>query len=202
MVFEEYNENVDAAEELREQGEFSKAGHHYTAAAYLRLGKGKYAADCLNNNMVDVSIGFRNLFAAALCYRLADQLERSQIRCQQGISLAEEMREYVFDYEMQKGVMYEYIGDFRLIGNLDNWKEAYTKAAHYYDGCENIIGWTAECEFDQNITFALGLARSVDYGIGRREKEQLKYESLRMRIDFKKNDYPEIIDNLISSGRW
>lgn len=202
MTFEEYKDKRDSAVELRSRGSFTQAGHLYTAAAHEILGRANYAEEPLEKSQVDTARGLSAFMSAALCYRLAGENDRCWIRCSQGILIAEEIRDHVANYEPQQGMMYEYIGDFRVIGGREDWKAAYEAAEAIYAEVDNVIGWIAEPEIDINTTFMVKVAKSVDYEIDRHTKAEIDSCSLDRRIQYKQANFKEIIDRVIEEGEW
>lgn len=198
MSFEDYQQYRDAAEESRRSGEFTKAGHQYTAAGYEILGHAEYAQEPFERGQVDATYGLISLISATLCYRLAGNLARCRVRKEQGILLAEELRDHVVRYDAQRGVMNEYMGDFELICDAGDWRSAYDEADTFYRIVENEIGWRAEPEFEMNLGFMLEVASQADYGIDRRTKDDLKTSDLEDRTAFKREHYSDIISKLVA----
>lgn len=91
MSFEDYVQYRDGADSRRKSGEFADAGTHYTLASYEAFGKSGY------RGTADISRGTYCLMSASLCYKLAGQDDRYQNRCRQGILIAEDLRDYVFE---------------------------------------------------------------------------------------------------------
>lgn len=200
MSFEDYQQYRNAAEETRKSGEFTEAGHEYTAAAYEILGHANYAQEPFERGQVDTTSGLISLLSATLCYRLGGDLARSRVRSEQGILLVEELRDHVVRYDAQRGVMYEYIGDFELISDTGDWRVAYDEADTYYRDVENVIGWRAEPEFEMNLGFMFELASEANSSIDRETKDDLKTSDLERRTAYKRNHYPEIISKRITSA--
>ncbi|WP_141551650.1 hypothetical protein [Natrinema sp. CBA1119] len=142
------------------------------------------------------------MLAAALCYRLAETIKRCRMRCSQGILLAEEIRDYTAAYEPQQGIMWEYIGDFRVIADRQDWTDAYDMAASYYEGCDNVIGWIAEPEFEINMSFMLTVSDAVEHGIDQQTKSEITARSLERRIEYKRKHFQEIISQVVSQEEW
>lgn len=202
MSFDSYREYRERASECRANGAFDQAGHYYTAAAHEALGHANYASESLDHGQVNTARGLRSTLAAALCYRLAETIERCRIRCSQGILLAEEIRDYTATYEPQQGIMWEYIGDFRVIADRQDWMDAYDMAASYYEDCNNVIGWLAEPEFETNMAFMLTVADAVEYDIDRQTKSEITASSLDRRIAYKREHFKKIISKVVSRGEW
>jgi hypothetical protein len=201
MSFKDYQRYRDDAEESRESGDFAEAGHRYTAAGYEILGHANYAQEPFERGQVDTTYALISMLSATLCYRLSGDLARSNVRGKQGILLVEELRDHVVRYDAQRGVMYEYIGDFRLVADSGDWESAYDEAEEYYVDVENVIGWRAEPEFEMNLGFLFDVASQADYGIDRRIKDDLKTSALERRIEFKRDHFMDIVSELVPEER-
>lgn len=202
MVFEGYRDYKNEAKQCRERAEYLEAAHCYTAAANEILGTANYATGKLETGQVDTARGLRIVLAAALCYRLAGASERSRIRCRQGILLCEELRDHVVAYDAQKGVMDEYIGDFKTIGNFGTPADDYRAAQERYEEVTNPIQWQAEPEFEMNLTFMLDLLDATEKALERQQKREITAESLMARIEYKLDEFDDIVETVVASGSW
>lgn len=202
MVFEEYRRYRTAAYHLATSGAFLKAGHAFTSAAHESLGAADYAGSSLTHSQVDTARAFSSLHSATLSYRLAGVDERSRIRASQGIALAEEIRDHIANYDPQIGCMWEYIGDFHVITGAGEWGHAYESAASHYRECENVIGWIAEPEFAINTSLFLELASAAAHEIDRDTKGEIRSSSLIRRIEYKRANFSDIIESVISRNEW
>lgn len=200
MSFEDYQNYRDAAEEAQKSGEFTEAGHHFTSAAHEILGHAEYTQEPLERGQVDTIYGLRSMLYATLYYRVEGYLARCRVRGKQGILLAEELRDHVAQYDAQRGVMYEYIGDFELISETGDWRSSYDEADTYYRDIENVTGWRAEPEFEMNLGFMFELASEADFSIDKETKDDLKSSDLERRTAYKRSHYPEIISKRITSA--
>ncbi|MFC7079371.1 hypothetical protein [Halorussus caseinilyticus] len=194
--------DYEAANQHRRAGRFSEAGDDYTLAAYHRLGEGQVTREPLEDGQTDVARGLCNLLSAVVCYRLGGEPERAANRAEQGELIATDIREYVAAYEPQRGLMDEYVGDFRLLGGLPEFDGAYRDAQAVYADTSNQIGWQAEPEFEVNMTLFLELARAADHDIERTKKAAIKTESLVERIRYKRDAFPGIVADVVEAGDW
>jgi len=134
MRFEKAHEHERAGKEHWESGEFVEAGESYTAAAFHYFAD--WPPECRGKN---ISHGEYYLLFAATCYRRGGQTDRAKNRCRQGIIFAEELLDRTKDvggstsYDRARyAAWYEYIGDFQLIGSLEDKVNAYERAKQIY----------------------------------------------------------------------
>lgn len=200
MTFERFVEHRDKAEEAQTQGAFESAANNFTLAAYEILGSSNCTTAPLEDDSTKVGRGLCSLLSSAVCYRRAGVEDRCRNRCHQGILVCEDIEDHVAAYAPQKGLMNEYIGDYRLIGDLGNHEAAYENARTIYEETDNHIGWQAEPEFELNMTFFLELAKSADVDIDRTTKASIKAESLVDRIEFKRDRFPAILETVVTDS--
>lgn len=187
----------DKAIEFRKAGDFESAGNHYTCAGFLGLGESELSSGDVSEWAIGDAV--RCLQSAALCYRLDANLDRCKLRCEQGITIAKELREFVLDPAPEKGLTFEYEGDFRVIGNLDEYEEAYLTAARYYMDNKPFDGWESETLFVSNYKLFEELVESTGHEIP--EYLDLNYEFLH-RVKYKQTEFPSIVQQLIEQGKW
>lgn len=200
MTFEEYKTYKEKAIENKAAKEFEEAGDRFTLAMHAILAESEYVTKPFEDDSLNSARGLRCLLSAALYYRVGENLDRCRNRCKQGILLTEDLRDHVVTHDPQRGLMYEYIGDFRVIGNLEGWRVAYDTASDYYAECRNPIQWQAEPEFELNISFLLDLAEEGGIAVSRKQKNEISAESLTKRIAYKRENFPTIVDQFLPSG--
>lgn len=162
MTIEQASQHRTQAEEKREQGEYVTAGHYYSQAAFEIAGVGAF---------INTSDGteLRRLLEACTCYRIggADQWCRNRARL--GELLAEEWAQRVFtkpepsyDFDRaERGVWYEYIGDFRTVGQLGDPDPMYARAKEIYRDAGDPMANLAETPQKANISYFNSLARAA-----------------------------------------
>lgn len=202
MSFEEFKRYRETAIEHRECTEFVKAGDYYTLAGFEALGAGKFTVAPFEHGESNTARGLRSLLEATVCYRTVNDKKRAQSHARQGISICRDIQEYVVKYDVQKALMNEYVGDFRLIGNLDGFTDAYKEAGKTYRSVENPIGWQAEPSFELNISFFLSLCQATNHDISNSQKALITAESLTERIKYKQKHYPDIIERVVCESCW
>ena len=195
----------------RRAGDLETAGTYYVAAArgslmqFRRLPDDPADPDADQPDPKSYQFGFAisDLLVGALCYRLAGSIDRCRRHCEQGDSIVSDLREErVYTSDARIGLLYEIRGDFRLIGELDDFDADYVRAANRYERVENDLGWSMEGGFEDVVQIPLELAESVGMGVDESRRTEIMYESLEERIEYKRRNYPEIIDAVVESGSW
>lgn len=135
----------EIAEKERTTSDYINAGEYYSQAAFERAGGGTF---------VDGSDGaeLQHLLDACTCYRVGGADKWCQNRAQMGELLAEELAtrafsapkpSHAFD-QAQRGVWYEFVGDFRTVGRLGDSDAAYEKARDTYRDAGDATTGSAE----------------------------------------------------------
>lgn len=190
--------NIDYRQEAdgrRLDRDFEAAGDNYTVAAYKELEESEYAV------WRQLGSGLAELAHAAICYKLSEAPGRCKNRCQQGLLIAEDLEENVAEAEPQKGLMYELAGDFKLIGDIGQYSQEYERAEQIYARYESdSLRWQAESEFEVGIAPFIRVVQSVDHTIERYSR--VRSSSLLVRINYKSDHFPELLEELIESGKW
>lgn len=193
--------HVARARSLRKEGRLEEAGDNFTAAAYGDFAKG-------TPTVTWYSGGETNLERAALCYRICEQMERCENRCRQGILIAEEMVDRVFDMDpgsewgrARRAIWHEFIGDFRTIAGLDGSDAAYSRAASEYRRNGDPETSYAEEEHPPIFNFY----RSV---VGAVEQDPGPFDTVTSTLTFsqwvelKRSRLGEAIEILCDRGEW
>lgn len=187
-------ENSKSAREAYRDGEYVKAGDYYTQAAYSA-----FAHDSITK-VVDGQIagGLYYLLQASYGYRRGQQLDRAKNRCKQGILIASDIRENKVEETVRVGILWEYIGDFRFLGEICDPIDAYEKAATKYSSAEmeSSFSWSSNPLIDRNVTFLTWLHRESDTSVPTDQK--LDYNS-EFRISYKKQHMGTLIDSVCDS---
>lgn len=202
------------AQEQRNKGAFDDAGRYYTAAAhgwFMRFRS--LPEDLPDSYSVPASSpkylgrGVQDILASALCFRLADAPDRCQNRCEQGLLFVNDLLDHQelvqeSDEQPRIGLLHEMVGDLRLFGDLEGHDDAYRTAQEYYEGVSSQRGWQSEPEFDSQIRTLVELAKSADYGLEKGTERKILHESLTARIEYKREHYPTIIQEVLTDGTW
>jgi hypothetical protein len=109
----------------------------------------------------------------------------------------------------RSGLAHELIGDFRLYGDLGDHEEQYgiarqeyeTVRAEYPAETPEIV-WQAEPEFAPTMSILIELARSTNYGLNEETATQIRDRSLVDRIEYKRDHYEAITDEVLADGNW
>ncbi|MEY7849043.1 hypothetical protein AB7C87_07535 [Natrarchaeobius sp. A-rgal3] len=200
--------HAEYARELRQEGDLSLAGEHYTSSAYGYLMRFRKVDRNEPEALAPPMFGkfATNLFLGALCHRIAGDLERSNNQCKVAIFLIKDIRDHVPRFSGRSGIpmglCHELIGDFRLLGGFDSHDIPYQEAKQVYSRTDNDRQWSAEPEFEIQMMLFIDLAESVGFDFSEEEKEEIQYLSLEKRIQYKRNNFSLIIDQVIEAGNW
>lgn len=204
MIEREYREK---AARLRAAGQIREAANYYVSSAFGYLMKFRHL-DGGDHRLSPTKFGYFTsvLLLGALCHRISGNPERARHYSSVGIEVVADIRDnetmYDTDVEAPTGLCQEFIGDFRLVGQLDCWKDAYRTAADHYSTVDNHRQWAAEPEFEQPMITLIELAEGVDYDLTDDTKGRIRYTSLEARIRFKHDHYEEIIQRVVDEGNW
>jgi hypothetical protein len=195
MTLEAFATYQEQAEAARKVGNNSEAGDYYTLACHEALGRSEYVIPPFEDGAVYAAWGLKSLLFASLCYRRAGAMDRCQNRCQHGILICEEIRDITVKSEAQRGMMNEYIGDFRHLGTIEGATDAYNAAYEQYQAFDDVfdsVEWQAEPEFELNMTFFLQFVDAVGHEIDRRTKDEIR-ELLVARIEYKREHFADLV---------
>ncbi|USZ71101.1 hypothetical protein [Natronosalvus halobius] len=126
-----------------------------------------------------------------------------------GILIAEEMidrvfaadpLEYFYD-QARRGVWYEYIGDFRCIGNFGDPTSAYDQAREVYEAADDPDTWYSEQEHGYTMAVFREVARGVNRDPGPIDDMENDM-TLTDWVSFKEDAYPSLLDDLTERGDW
>ncbi|MXR52517.1 hypothetical protein GRX03_12980 [Halovenus sp. WSH3] len=196
------------ARECRRADRLERAGAYYVAAA---MGNQMRLRPSPENTSIDEPVGVwptafgyavENLFAGALCYRLADAPTQCRRYARRGHDLATELFEAGVFEGAREGLLHEVRGDFRVLGGLDEPDPAYERAAEHYREAETDLGWQMEDDFDAVSRYVVELAHSAEYGLDETTREKITRRSLAARIQYKRAELPGILDAVIADGNW
>lgn len=186
-----------AAVDLRESGDYPAAADRYTSAGYAELAEGNFDIGMQGDRL---GTGLYCLLAASLCYRLANAPVRSRTRCEEGIMVAAEYRDYVVEHRAQVGLLYEFQGDFEIIGEIDDGVDLYERAAQIYENeVTTHIGWASEPMFEWNWKFIREIATAAEWPIP--DKEHV-YSELERRARYKRETFADRIEAVVAGGNW
>jgi len=200
---EQASQYEETADDHRLRGEFVEAGDTYTTAAYAYLA----------THLPKTAKGFCDpgfcLLEAAVCYRLGGQMNRCVNRCEQGILLAEDVLDRVdareppkcaFD-RARRAALYEFIGNFRIIGGLDGAAEAYDEAINIYETEDNPITAYIEQEHMSLLGFLELLSKGVDAD-GELGAKWWNEARLTEWVSYERNRLPILLSELDKQGEW
>jgi len=202
MTNKDYFQLSREASEQRQQQNFDRAGVIYTSTAYNSLGKH------IPEYMAQLASGLTHLLSASLCFRLAGADQRAANRAKQGELLVEDAREHVATSVAERGVTYEYSGDFRVIGEFADYKKPYRRAAEAYEMYEQQstinerVGQLSEEIFHNNTLFLRRIRRALDVEIPEELASTIEFHSPVKRIEYKQDQFPDLVAALVSQGEY
>lgn len=180
--------NSKSAREAYRNGEFTKSGACYTQAAYSAL-----AQDSITN-AIDGQIagGLYYLLHASYGYRRAQRIDRAGNRCEQGILIASDIIEHQIEDTVREGLLLEYIGDFKVLGDIDGQNSVYDKAAMKYTaaGVDSSFSWPSNPLVDKNVTFLTWLHRERNTPVPEDDLEC----GFNRRIEYKKSQMRAVVN--------
>lgn len=195
MTSEKSHEYKKEAEGFLSTHEFLKAGDRFSLSAYEGMGERKYSAFWTAESL-------RMLLMAGVCYWAGEEERRRKNRCEQGVLITEDLREYETRYDAEVGVMHEFEGDFKLIGGLGGWEKSYDNACETYSKCENPLGWNSDPPFSSNIKFLKDLARASgeEVDLGSSLWQEIINTSFTARIEYKRKNLQKLIKKIAEDG--
>lgn len=196
--------NKEKAIELRNDEKLIDAGEQFTLTAYQYLGQSSFSPPYGHT-----AWGLYALLMAGTCYIIGGEESRCKNRCRQGILIAEDIKhrvlaepvpENIYDHA-RRGAWDEYIGDFRVLGQLEEADEAYDAAVEIYlDAGDPDTGFS-EQEHMRLRQYFTEVAGATGYNSG--ELNRLRTSiSFSAWIAYKREYFPDILDRLSKSEKW
>ena len=134
MTTEAGAQKAETARKCRSKGRYNEAAEYYTAAAYEYFGENGL------KHAVSTARGLRYLLIGAACLRHESDHDRCRNRCWQGVLISRAVaqaaeslpRESHPHEQSERGIWYEFEGDFRAVGGVSDAGSAYEKAERVY----------------------------------------------------------------------
>lgn len=201
---------VQFARTQRQNQNFTIAGNYYVAVGHGHLMGFRRLPENITDedasppsvSMAQFGYGMKYMLAGVLCYRLGDLPHRSRNLCNRASLLLSDIREEEYTARPKIGLCYEIEADFMTVANMSGSEAAYENAVHYYEDTDSDLGWQMEDAFDDFTLLVEELADSVGYEIDDEARERFRRLSLRDRIEYKREHFPDIIDRVIEVGNW
>lgn len=191
--------------------EYERSGDAYTRDAWCSLAEPRdnqspFSAD----EMGWVGRGLQSLVVAVIAYRVAGRPERARYRSVEGVAVARDLRN-ALEHPAQRGCLTEFVGDFKLAGDLDGVAEAYEEAGRAYeaesDGIESAQALGTTPLFEAAAGPLQQVARSTANGEIAVTWDQLHGSDpsqpgrfLAHRAAFKRNRFPSLLSEMLESG--
>lgn len=202
MTREQARQYRHEAERKRKAGEFVTAGEYYSQAAFELVGVGAF---------INTSSGaeLRRLLEACTCYRIGGAGQWCTNRARLGELLAEEWAERAFSGEepshafdrAERGVWYEYIGDFRTVGQFGDIDAAYEQAKKVYRDAGDPNANLYEQRHGSNMAFFKSVATASDKNMDE-VYSVLKRESFSTWVEYKQEQLPKLLETVIQNESY
>jgi len=191
--------------------EYERAGDAYTRDAWCSLAEPRENQDPFSaDEMGWVGRGLQSLVVAAVAYRVAGRSERARYRSVEGVAVARDLRN-ALEQPAQRACLAEFVGDFKLAGDLDGVAGAYEEAKAEYEaasgGIESAQALATTPLFEAAAGPLQQVARSTADGEIAVTWDQLHGSDpsqpgrfLARRAAFKRNRFPSLLADLLSSG--
>jgi hypothetical protein len=162
----EYGSHRDAAIGALADREYERAGDRYARAAWADLAGGDADRDPFEpGRRGTVGVGLGYLTAGTVAYRVAGRDRRAKRRAVEGVAIARDLRDAVFEEPVQRACLTEFVGDLRAAAGLDA-AEAYESAAAAYEAAapEDPVGWATTLLFEAANRTVQQVARGLADG--------------------------------------
>lgn len=199
------------ARDLRRDGEYNEAATYYVAKAHGELMRFRRIPEEYSEQAVQLSSPFTSRFGHAmqdlvlgvLCFRIGASVQRCQNHAMQGCLVVDDiLEEDVYTASAQIGLCHEIKGDLQLLARNQDFDESYRHAENYYRDVDSPLGWQMEDEFDEFSLLLVELGKSADFEFEPGTVEKIRRLSLRDRIEFRRNHFPIIIEEIVEAGHW
>jgi hypothetical protein len=163
----EYGRHRDAAVGALADREYERAGDRYTRAAWADLAGGDADRDPFESeDRGTVGVGLGYLTVGTVAYRVAGRDPRAKRRAVEGVAVARDLRDAVFEEPVQRACLTEFVGDLRAAAGLDAGG-AYGSAAGAYEEADptDPVRWATTLLFEA----ANGAVQQVSRGLANGE---------------------------------
>lgn len=198
------HEWAEVADTLRSDGDFTSAADHYALAGYAHMAERPPSGYCKH-----ISWALHRVLVAGVCDQIADRPNRCRNRCRQGVLIAEDTLDRVRDtsrsnhaYDQARiGAWYEYIGDLRLVGDIDHPHSAYEQATAVYREAGDPSSGFAEQEHMRLHDFFQNVA--LPRGHDEEEWNEVEaHASLTEWVEYKREHLPGYLSELYRQNEW
>jgi len=162
----EYGSHRDAAVGALADRAYERAGDCYTRAAWADLAGGEADRDPFEpERRGTVGVGLGYLAVGTVAYRVAGRDRRAKRRAVEGVAVARDLRDAVFEAPVQRACLAEFVGDLRAAAGLDA-AEAYESAAEAYEAAapEDPVDWATTPLFEAANRTVQQVARGLADG--------------------------------------
>ena len=205
----EYGSHRDAAVGALADREYERAGDRYTRAAWVDLAGGDADRDPFEpESRGTVGVGLGHLTAGTVAYRVAGRDRRAKRRAVEGVAVARDLRDAVFEAPVQRACLTEFVGDLRAAAGLDA-AAAYGSAADAYGTAapDDPVEWATTPLFEAAIATVQQVARGLANGEIAAPWDDLHGPDpgdggayLAGRARYKARRFPGLVDHAVEAG--
>lgn len=203
MTHEKGRELAKRAHKSRQEGSIVEAGDRFTSAAFEYLGESELQPRSAGSHAM------LYLLLAATCYRIGGSTSKLENRCSIGVKMAKEFGDEAtsgpppsYDYDSaERGVWYEFAGDFQVVGQPDPKTVGYEDAIEVYEAAGDPRISLAEQIPMRAIEYFSLVYRSAGKNIDQ-FREHKQTDSFTEWLKFKQSTLPECLSELDESGQF
>jgi hypothetical protein len=200
---------ANAVDALAERA-YERAGDEYTRAGWQTLAAPREGLSGFEPDEKGwVGRGLAALIVAAVAYRVAGRADRGTHRGVEGVAIARDLTNTLAE-PVQEACLAEFVGDFRVVGGLDDAAAAYDDAAAAYAEVGDEIDpqyWGTTPLFQAAAAPIKQVARSTENGEIAVQWEDLHGSDpaqpgafLAHRARYKKQRFPTLVDRVVDDG--
>lgn len=202
MTRQQARKYLEKAEKKRSNGDYVAAGEYYSQAAFERAGVGTFVNGSDGSEL-------RCLLHACTCYRVGEAEKWYQNRARMGELLTEELATRAFSKpepthtfdKAQRGVWYEFAGDFRTVGGFTDAAAAYEQAKQVYREAGNPTTGSAEQPHMAVLSYFDSVAKAADADIDE-IRGSTSNQPLSNWVTYKQDRLPKYLEILDDRGEY
>lgn len=209
-MYDQYIEQLDEAEELFKNKQFERAGNRFTQAAFFAFSGCARFSEAYLSNEWQITEGIYSLINASLSFKLADLQCRGNWRSSMGALILKEIIKDLNnidsqgegEFEPKMGILYEFLGDFKVISSDNGFEEDYNRAKELYRNSSEPWDWQSQPGFEDNSRFFFEVAELAEYHLQKSEfRKTINNSGLQIRIEYKMDHFPKIVEILSEKFR-
>lgn len=197
----------EQAVEERREGALTDAAAFYTCAGYRHFGAVRRLPPItggLERDSDAIARGVESMLAGALCHRIAGDTSRTHDLAAITLRIVENFfdNESCYDDAAFDGLYAETAGDFAVVAGRDGAEAKYAEAITAYEQVQNHIGWSGEPVFGTRLDLLKELLDATGTDLSEETHRAVGYESLTRRAEFKRDQFPVLVEQVVDAGGW